>query len=183
MVATEALKKDHRLIEKMLDILQKTAKKLDQGGDAPAEALKNVSVFIKTFADNYHHGKEEELLFKAMEEKGFPREGGPIGVMLIEHDEGRGYSHALAESIEKYSAGDNSAKKAIAENARNYSDLLSQHIPKEDGILYMMADNILSESFQEELLKKFEAVEKEKLGDGGWQKYADLVDQLAKDLA
>src|SRR3990172_6268206 len=100
MVATEALKKDHRLIEKMLDILQKTAKKLDQGGDAPAEALKNVSVFIKTFADNYHHGKEEELLFKAMEEKGFPREGGPIGVMLIEHDEGRGYSHALAESIE-----------------------------------------------------------------------------------
>ena len=183
MVATEALKKDHRLIEKMLDILQKTAKKLDQGGDAPAEALKNVSVFIKTFADNYHHGKEEELLFKAMEEKGFPREGGPIGVMLIEHDEGRGYSHALAESIEKYSAGDNSAKKAIAENARNYSDLLSQHIPKEDGILYMMADNILSESFQEELLKKFDVVEKEKLGDGGWQKYADLVDQLAKELA
>ena len=183
MVATEALKKDHRLIEKMLDILQKTAKKLDQGGDAPAEALKNVSVFIKTFADNYHHGKEEELLFKAMEEKGFPREGGPIGVMLIEHDEGRGYSHALAESIEKYSAGDNSAKKAIAENARNYSDLLSQHIPKEDGILYMMADNILSESFQEELLKKFDVVEKEKLGDGGWQKYAGLVDQLAKDLA
>ena len=183
MVATDALKKDHRLIEKMLDILQKTAKKLDQGGDAPAEALKNVSVFIKTFADNYHHGKEEELLFKAMEEKGFPREGGPIGVMLIEHDEGRGYSHALAESIEKYSAGDNSAKKAIAENARNYSDLLSQHIPKEDGILYMMADNILSESFQEELLKKFDVVEKEKLGEGGWQKYADLVDQLAKDLA
>lgn len=183
MVATEALKKDHRLIEKMLDILQKTAKKLDQGGDAPAEALKNVSVFIKTFADNYHHGKEEELLFKAMEEKGFPREGGPIGVMLIEHDEGRGYSHALAEGIEKYSAGDNSAKKAIAENARNYSDLLSQHIPKEDGILYMMADNIFSESFQEELLKKFDVVEKEKLGDGGWQKYADLVDQLAKDLA
>lgn len=183
MVATEALKKDHRLIEKMLDILQKTAKKLDQGGDAPADSLKNVSVFIKTFADNYHHGKEEELLFKAMEEKGFPREGGPIGVMLIEHDEGRGYSHALAESIEKYSAGDNSAKKVIAENARNYSNLLSQHIPKEDGILYMMADNILSESFQEELLKKFEVVEKEKLGEGGWQKYADLVDQLGKELA
>ena len=183
MVATEALKKDHRLIEKMLDILQKTAKKLDQGGDVPADSLKNASGFIKTFADNYHHGKEEELLFKAMEEKGFPREGGPIGVMLIEHDEGRGYSHALAESIEKYSAGDNSAKKAIAENARNYSDLLSQHIPKEDGILYMMADNILSESFQEELLKKFDVVEKEKLGDGGWQKYADLVDQLGKELA
>lgn len=183
MVATEALKKDHRLIEKMLDILQKVAKKLDQGGDVPAKSLVNASGFIKTFADNYHHGKEEELLFKAMEERGFPREGGPIGVMLIEHDEGRGYTRALAEAIEKYASGDNNAKKAITENARNYSNLLSQHIPKEDGILYMMADNILPESFQEELLKKFEVVEKEKLGDGGWQKYADLVDQLGKELA
>ena len=183
MVATEALKKDHRLIEKMLYILQKVAKKFGQGGDVPADSLKNASEFIRTFADNYHHGKEEELLFKAMEERGFPREGGPIGVMLIEHDEGRGYTRALAESIEKYAAGDNTAKKAIAENARNYSNLMSQHIPKEDGILYMMADNILPESFQEELLKKFEIVEKEKLGEGGWQKYADLVDQLGKELA
>lgn len=183
MVATEALKKDHRLIEKMLDILQKVAKKLDQGSDVPADSLKNASDFIKTFADNYHHGKEEELLFKAMEERGFPREGGPIGVMLIEHDEGRGYARALAESIEKYAAGDNNAKKTIAENSRNYSNLLSQHIPKEDGILYMMADNILSEDFQEELLRKFEVVEKEKLGEGGWQKYADLVDQVGKELA
>ena len=183
MVATEALKKDHRLIEKMLDILQKVAKKFDQGGDVPADSLKNASEFIRTFADNYHHGKEEELLFRAMEERGFPREGGPIGMMLIEHDEGRGYAKALAEGTEKYAAGDSNSRKAIAENARNYSDLLSQHIPKEDGILYMMADNILPESFQEELLKKFEIVEREKLGEGGWQHYADLVEQLAKELA
>ncbi len=183
MVATEALKKDHRLIEKMLDILQKVAKKFDQGGDVPAASLKNASDFIKTFADNYHHGKEEDLLFRAMEERGFPREGGPIGVMLIEHEEGRGYTKALAEGIDKYAAGDSNSKNAIAENARNYSNLLSQHIPKEDGILYMMADNILPESFQEELLRKFEIVEKEKLGEGGWQKYSDLVDQLSRDLA
>ena len=183
MVATEALKKDHRLIEKMLDILQKVAKKLDQGADVPASSLKNASEFIKTFADNYHHGKEEDLLFKAMEERGFPREGGPIGMMLIEHDEGRGFARALADGIEKYAGGDSNYKKTVAENARNYSDLLSQHIPKEDGILYMMADNILPETFQEELLKKFEIVEKEKLGEGGWQKYADLVDQLSKELS
>ncbi|MCC7201327.1 MAG: hemerythrin domain-containing protein [Nitrospirae bacterium] len=183
MVATEALKKDHRLIEKMLDILQKVAKKLDQGGDVPAESLNNASGFIKIFADNYHHGKEEELLFRAMEERGFPREGGPIGVMLIEHDEGRAYTRALAAAVERYASGDSAAKKDIAENSRNYSNLLSQHIPKEDGILYMMADNILPDSFQEELLKKFEIVEKEKLGEGGWQKYADLVERLARELA
>ena len=183
MVATEALKKDHRLIERMLDLLQNLAKKFDQGGDVPADSMKNISGFIKTFADNYHHGKEEELLFKAMEERGFPREGGPIGVMLIEHDEGRGFARALADGIEKYAGGDSNYKKTVAENARNYSDLLSQHILKEDGILYMMADNVLPEPFQEELLKKFDVVEKEKLGEGGWQSYADIVDQLAKEIA
>ena len=183
MVATEALKKDHRVIERMLDVLQALAKKLDQGGDVPAESLKKISAFIKTFADNYHHGKEEEILFRTMEEKGFPREGGPIAMMLAEHDEGRGYTRALAVGIEKYTSGDGNAKKVIAENARNYSDLLAQHIPKEDNILYVMANNILPESLQKEILNKFEIVEKEKLGEGGRQYYVNLVEELAKALS
>ncbi len=182
MVATEALKKDHRVIEKMLNILETVSKKIERGEDIPAETLKKASDFIRNFADNYHHGKEEDILFKTMEERGFPREGGPVAVMLAEHDEGRGYARALAEGVEKYAAGDIGAKKRIAESARNYAGLLSQHIQKEDNILYMMADNLLPEPLQRELLNKFDLVEKEKLGEGGRQHYVDLVDELEKAI-
>ena len=180
MVATEALKKDHRVIEKMLNVLEVVSKKIEQGEELSAETLKKASDFIRNFADNYHHGKEEDILFRTMEERGFPREGGPIAMMLVEHDEGRGYARALAEGIEKYASGDSSAKKTVAENARNYAGLLAQHIQKEDNILYMMADNILPEALQRELLNRFDIVEKEKLGEGKRQYYVNLVDELEK---
>lgn len=182
MVATEALKKDHRVIEKMLEVLEKVSGRLNNGEEVPADVLKSAADFIRNFADNYHHGKEEDLLFKRMEERGFPVEGGPIGMMLVEHDEGRGYARAMAEGAERYAAGDAGAKKIFAENARNYSDLLSQHIQKEDGILYMMANNLIKEDEQQELLNTFELVEKEKLGDGGRQRYVSLVDELEKTI-
>lgn len=182
MVATEALKKDHRVIEKMIDVMEKMAKKIDNGEDIPSDVLKDASDFIRNFADNYHHGKEEDLLFKRMAERGFPVEGGPIGMMLIEHEEGRGYARAMGEAAEKYAAGDASAKKTFAENARSYGALLSQHIQKEDGILYMMANNLMKEDEQRELLNIFDLVEKEKLGAGGRQRYVDLVDELEKRI-
>ena len=180
MVATEALKNDHRVIEKVLHVLEAASKKIDQGGEVPIDVLKKAADFIRNFADSYHHGKEENILFKSMEEKGFPREGGPIGVMLMEHDEGRGYERGLVEGIEKYAAGDSSAKKTIVENARNFAGLLAPHIQKEDSILYMMADNILPEAFQKELLHRFDLVEKEKLGEGKRQYYVTLADELEK---
>ena len=183
MVATEALKNDHRIIEKMLNVLEVVSNKIEQGEEVPVDILKKATDFIRNFADSYHHGKEEDLLFKTMEEKGFPREGGPIGMMLIEHDEGRDYVRALAEGIEKYASGDTSAKKTIVENARNYAGLLAPHIQKEDNILYMMADNIIPEPLQRELLTRFDRVEKEKLGEGRRQYYINLADELEKAIA
>ncbi|MBI5199282.1 MAG: hypothetical protein HZA09_04610 [Nitrospirae bacterium] len=46
-----------------------------------------------------------------------------------------------------------------------------------------MADNILPETLQREILNKFNIVEKEKLGEGGRQYYVNLVDELEKALA
>ena len=54
MVATDALKKDHRVIEKMLRLLELTSKKLENGEDVPVDILKKALDFIRNFADNYH---------------------------------------------------------------------------------------------------------------------------------
>ena len=182
MIATDALKKDHRVIEKMLNVLEVTSKKLENGEDVPVDLLKKTLDFISNFADHYHHGKEEDILFKKMGEKGFGIEGGPVAVMLDEHNTGRGYTRALSEGIEKYASGDNNAGKEIAENARNYTRLLATHIMKEDNILYTLADKILPQNQQEELLNKFAIVEKERLGDGRFQYYLNLPDELIKAI-
>lgn len=183
MIATDALKKDHRVIEKMLRFLELTSKKLENGEDVPVDLLKKALDFIRNFADNYHHGKEEDILFRIMGEKGFAIEGGPVSVMLDEHNTGRGYTRGLSEGIDKYVSGDDNAKKAIAENARNYTRLLATHIMKEDNILYSLADKIIPRNQQEEILNKFTTVEKERLGEGQLLYYLNMPDELLKAIA
>jgi hemerythrin-like domain-containing protein len=52
-----------------------------------ATTLEESVNFLRHFADECHHFKEEKLLFPLMEEDGIPREGEPIGMMLVEHEE------------------------------------------------------------------------------------------------
>jgi hemerythrin-like domain-containing protein len=91
MSATDDLRTDHRAIERMLAILETAAQRIDQGVRVPPDVFRQGVDFVRNFADRCHHAKEEENLFPRMEARGVPRDGGPIGVMLFEHDEGRAY--------------------------------------------------------------------------------------------
>ncbi len=164
MIIIEQLKEEHQAILLMLKIMEATCKKLEAGEDVSKDDLNDMVKFIKEFADKSHHLKEEDLLFPAMEEVGIPREGGPIGVMLTEHTMGRDFVKGLSMGIEEYAKGNTDAAKQIIENARNYASLLSNHINKEDNILYPMAEMRLSKEKQDELLKEFERVNSEKIG-------------------
>jgi hemerythrin-like domain-containing protein len=178
MKPTEQLKEEHQAIKVMLRILEKVCQKLESGEEVNPEHLEQMVEFIKAFADKCHHGKEEDLLFIAMEEAGIPKESGPIGVMLTEHDMGRGYVRGMSEAVTQYKAGDRKASSAIVENARNYIALLTQHIDKEDHILYPMADMHLSEERQKELVEEFERVEREEIGVGKHQEFHQLLEHL-----
>ena len=178
MKPTEQLKEEHRAIKLMLRIAEKVCEKLESGEQVDPEHLERIVEFIRVFADKCHHGKEEDLLFTAMEEAGIPKKGGPIGVMLTEHDIGRGYVKGMSEAIAKYKAGDRKASSEIVRNARSYIALLNQHIDKEDNILYPMADMHLSEGKQEELLEEFEKVERERIGAGKHEEFHKLLDHL-----
>lgn len=79
-----------------------------------------------------------------MENAGIPRNGGPIGVMLLEHEEGRRYVKAMNRAVEEYRSGSRNAPEEFIENARNYISLLEQHIWKEDNILFNLADQYIA---------------------------------------
>jgi hemerythrin-like domain-containing protein len=142
------------------------------------EDLDQILEFIKTFADTCHHGKEEDILFVAMESAGIPRDSGPIGVMLKEHETGRSYVRNMSEAAGKYQAGGSVHRSQFVENAKKYTDLLTQHIDKEDNILYPMADMQLSEEMQRELIIQFNKLEQEKIGAGKHEELHELLHHL-----
>ncbi|MBI2359537.1 MAG: hemerythrin domain-containing protein [Deltaproteobacteria bacterium] len=173
--ATEALKHDHRIIEKVLDVLERL---IARSGEAPVEIWRKAIDFIRGFADQCHHLKEEKLLFPAVGERGIPLEGGPIGVMLMEHEEGRGYVRAMAAALDLWDQDPDAAKRTLVANARPYLRLLREHIMKEDEILFNMADGVLSGEEQKKLLAEFEEHEAREIGPGVHEKFLQIANEL-----
>ena len=106
MQPTDILTTEHRLIEQVLNCLEKIAwqseanKKLDK--KSAAEAID----FCRSFADGCHHAKEEAHLFPAMEANGFSGGCSPVAVMQREHELGCLYIQGMEAAIEAASTGD-----------------------------------------------------------------------------
>ena len=180
MKPTEQLKAEHEGIKLMLKILDKVCDKLKSTQELNQERFTKMLEFLKIFVDKCHHGKEEGLLFPAMEEAGIPKEGGPIGVMLIEHEQGRSHIKGMSEAFDKFKKGDRKASVKIAENSESYIAILTQHIAKEEKILFPMADKVLSKVTQDKLNEDFEKLEVERIGLGKHEEFHKLLHQLKK---
>lgn len=178
MKATRQLKDEHQGVLLMLRVLESINQRLSSGEKVGPEDLEKILEFLQVFVDKCHHAKEEGKLFPAMEEAGIPKKSGPIGIMLLDHDKGRGYIKGLAEGVAKYKDGDTKAAKKIVENAQKYIDLLRLHIDRENNILYEMADETLSPQKQEELFEEFEKIEVERIGLGKHEQFHKLLEDL-----
>jgi hemerythrin-like domain-containing protein len=179
MKPTEVLSSEHRVIEQVLDCLERIIAEAQANGKLDAASARDAVSFFRTFADQCHHGKEEVHLFPAMEAKGFPRDGGPTGVMLAEHESGRACVRAMSEAIDAAAQGDGAALRRFAEAGAGFIGLLRQHIEKEDHCLFSMANEVLSDEDQAGLMAKFEKTEAEHMGHGTHEKFLAVAAALA----
>ncbi len=178
MRPTEDLMNEHRVIERMLVVLSRACDRVEAGKEVERELFVGAGDFFKNFADKCHHGKEEKLLFERMQARGLSGEVGPIAVMLREHQDGRAHVRKISElSVAKESKKRNDG---LISAGRAYVELLSQHIQKEDNILYPLANQILTEEDQEELERGFEDVERDVMGPGVHEKYHQMIEEWEK---
>lgn len=172
--ATQDLRNEHEAILFVLSILDKMIETEAAADITRSQYCGELVYFLKIFADKCHHGKEENILFKALEDSGIQNEGGPIGVMLSEHVQGREYILQMSGALE---TGDVHAYNAAA---AQYRDLLRIHINKENMILFQMADQVLDEEKQADLFEKFEQHEEHVIGHGVHEKLHAMIDIWAK---
>lgn len=152
MNAIQIMMDEHVYIKKALQIIRALCLKILYEGKVDTESFYQVIDFIRNYADKYHHGKEEDFLFKMMsEELGEVIQKGPIAGMLAEHDLGRLYVSNLKAALEQYENHHNDAKIDIIGNAIAYEELLQRHITKEDTAIYTFAEKKLSSSTLDQL--------------------------------
>ncbi|HXG74619.1 MAG TPA: hemerythrin domain-containing protein [Candidatus Nitrosotenuis sp.] len=180
-MATESLRKDHELIEKVVKSMEVTLQLLRQGKKIPESILMPVIDFSKNFTDVCHHGKEEGSLFPALEQSGMPRHMGPIAVMLMEHEMTRQIASRMEESAKKYI--DTGSTQELISDIQEYIEHISQHLWKENNRLFVMAEMRL-QGRTEQINNNLAEIEKQKLSSLGKsrQDYEKLVLDLEQNI-
>jgi hemerythrin-like domain-containing protein len=174
----EVLIGEHRLIEQALGSLETYAAEI-RAGELPRRALiGEYAAFFRGFADTCHHGKEEDILFERLVERGFPRQAGPLAVMYFEHEQGRAHVKALLDLAAAPGQPGERERQLLLEHAEAYVPLLRQHILKEDRVLYPMALQALSGSELDAMSNEFEAFEAGMRADGSYDRLCALADRL-----
>lgn len=178
MKAIQELMNEHEGIQVMLGILQSVTKKIVAGESVPKKELEGIMEFLTIFVDKCHHGKEEDFLFPALEAAGIARDGGPIGVMLQEHERGRRHIADMKKAFGDFTlSGIKTA--ALQESVEEYVSLLNQHIFKENNVLFPMAEQVLSVNDGDNLYDNFEKLEVERIGIGKHEEFHALMDILS----
>jgi len=178
MKSIDNLRQDHETIRRSLKPLIHYTSKLQQDENVNKLVFTTLIDFFVTFVDKCHHGKEERILFPLLESYWIPREDGPIGVLLYEHEEGRNLVRDLSDAIERYYRDNKDVVGDIIRLANGYSELLYQHIEKENSILFPWAEQLLSSSDDRHLIEKFGEIENE---ISRCKEFIELIEKLEKE--
>ncbi len=174
---TEILEAEHRVIEKVVSAASELVNRIETGQKMDAETLRKIVEFMRTYADKCHHGKEEDLLFPALANKGVPTQGCPLGALIGEHARGRSYVAALAEGTDMYGNGNDQGLEKILKGLTGIAALYPNHIWKEDFLLFPMTHKVMNPVEQEAFLKPFEDVDK-RIGQDTLLHFQEFAEQL-----
>jgi len=174
----DVLMNEHRRIERILGSLETFCLDVGDGLVPDRAVLADYAAFFSEFADASHHGKEEDVLFARMVERGFSRDSGPVAVMLYEHVVGRGHVAALRQAGGGAGPVSGAFAQGVLEHASAFVPHLRAHIQKEDRILYPMALRTLAESDLDEIASAYAAFDAGRREDGTY----DRLDALGEKL-
>jgi len=172
---------EHQNIHRMLTVVRNACYKVMKGESIIYEDFDLMIDFIRQYADNHHHGKEEKFLFNEM-----VNNLGPVGNklithgMLVEHDFGRLFIRELKEALDRVKDGDDISRLDVIANAISYTHLLKRHIEKEDGVVYTLAQRQLPKEILEEVDEKTAEFEEAAQTQGIQEHYIQILNNLEK---
>ncbi len=171
---SDLLVEDHNTIERVFDAV---AHALRQPAGTSAAMLQQFARFAVEYLDGCHNQKEERALFPRMEAAGMPRSGGPLAVMLQEHEQSKALLATLCEQIDRYAKGETQVLAEVRRLFAEYTELLHNHFWKETDILYPMGKRLFSPEDDAAIAAGIEALE-QSMGPGTHAKYYDLASRL-----
>ena len=145
MKSTAHLEEDHKLILRALRILDEMASRVEQGDNLRTHDAEGLVLFLKGFADRFHQGKEEGVLFPALLRDRSQKNYSDLCTVIFQHERHRSLLDGLEESVHTGSS------REFIYFARRLYDLLLAHVENEEENLFELANASLTHSEDEEV--------------------------------
>jgi len=147
---------EHRLIERMVALLQVELGKLEEGGKPDPVFIDNAVDFFRTYADRTHHGKEEDILFRDLAGKEMSEDHrATMDELVREHVHARETVGGLLEAKDAYQGGDARALETVMGNLAELVRFYPEHIEKEDRHFFIPCMDYFSREEQDGMLREF----------------------------
>mgnify|MGYP001550176516 FL=1 len=153
--AIQSLSCEHRHIETVIKSLQDAVAALDARQRLNVQKLRAVVEFLRVYADQRHHQREEGIFFALLVKRGVPPQGCPIGGLNNEHEKGRALVSVLGEGITAYEQKLSGAEHTVRQTLQEIIDLYRKHLWMEDAMVFPMAEKLITETDNKELKEKF----------------------------
>jgi len=175
------LSAEHDVIRRVLRVLERQAARVEEREEVDGECvdplvfLTNVVDFMDTYAGRVHHGKEEEILFRRLDDEGLSAEDRRMMEQLAqEHVEMRRTAEALRQAKDRYREGEEGALDDVVGALDTLADLYPGHMATEEEDFFPAAMDYLGEEEQRGLLEQMRDHDRAMIHET----YGSLADEL-----
>ncbi len=170
---------EHRLIERMLDVMREELNIFEKEKKLNPEFLEMAIDFIRTYADRCHHGKEEDILFRELGAKKLKDEHQHTMEELIEeHRWARKMTARLVEANKRYIEGNRDAMSTVTDCMKSLVQFYPKHIEKEDKHFFIPCMDYFTEAERQAILGEEWEFDKNLIHE----KYKNMVIAVEKKL-
>ena len=147
---------EHRLIEKVVSLMEHELKYIQATSTIDPHFVELVVDFFRTYADRTHHGKEEDILFRELAKKPLsPEHQKTMKELMQEHVVARTNVGGLVSTNQDFLHGDTGALKMMTVFMGVLVHLYPAHIEKEDKHFFVPVMQYFSQDEQDAMLKEF----------------------------
>ena len=181
MRITKYLRADQETIIRFLDMLGVASSMLSGNKHARPGFFIFGHTFIRGYIEESFF-KKEELLFKALEDSGFPSEEGPIVAMRAEQAKSRESAEHMGNAARGWQGGDEEARGEVGWAASEYTLTLRQHLDRLNNRIFPLLEQNMSAEDEHEISEGLNKIAFEVSMKGDTNKYTDLVESLQEEL-
>lgn len=147
---------EHRIMERVMDVMEKLAEGIEEQRPISSDMiLGNIGMLLEC-NDEYHYGKEEDILLPFLEEIGKNEIKESIQSCITKYRENDTLLATIIDSLEDYSNGDMDATIRIMENIREFvRNVRPLYLNEDEEIFRPLKKNLTTEEM-DRLSEKFQ---------------------------